>query len=70
MKKFVKKFCGIFTLVYFTLFMVYYLDLDGKAIYYFVIPVLRHHYDNIQRPDVTKYEYIIDKFPKYDDVVE
>lgn len=69
MKKICKllgKLIAILGAAYALLFVVFYFDLDGKALFYGVEPFLKNHYDNMERKDMTKNPYDIDKFPKYE----
>ena len=52
--------------VYGALFAVFFFDLDGKLLFKVVEPFLKNHYDNMERRDMLKSPYEIDKFPKYD----
>ena len=56
------KLAGI---AYVILFLVFFFDLDGKLLFNVVEPFLKNHYDNMERKDVLKQPYSIDKFPKY-----
>lgn len=47
------------------LFAVFFFDLDGKALFYFVEPTLKKHYDNMERRDMTKMPYEINT-PSYE----
>ena len=47
------------------LFCVFFFDLDGKLLFYVVEPFLKKHYDNMERRDVLKSDYSLDKFPQY-----
>ena len=64
--KFVKKALGIGAAAYAALFAVFFFDLDGKLLYNVVEPMLIKHYDNMERPDVLKTPYDMDKYPKYE----
>ena len=64
--KFVKKALGIGAVAYAALFAVFFFDLDGKLLYNVVEPMLIKHYDNMERPDVLKTPYDMDKYPKYE----
>ena len=44
-------------LAYAGLFVVYYLDLDGKLLYNVVEPALVKHYDNMERRDPMSRPY-------------
>ena len=63
--KFFLKLLGIFVLANIALFVVFFFDLDGKLLFNVVEPFLKNHYDNMERKDVVKQAYGIDKFPKY-----
>lgn len=69
MKK-VKKTLGILAGVgaalYAGLFAVFYFDLDGKLLFYVVEPLLKKHYDGMERRDILEQKYDIWKFPKYE----
>ena len=47
------------------LFCVFFFDLDGKLLFNVVEPFLKKHYDDMERRDVVKEAYDMDKFPKY-----
>ena len=64
-KKFLLKFIGIFVALNALLFVVFFFDLDGKLLFNVVEPFLKKHYDNMDRKDVIKEAYDMDKFPKY-----
>ena len=64
-KKFLLKFIGIFVALNALLFVVFFFDLDGKLLFNVVEPFLKKHYDNMDRKDVLKVPYDMDKFPKY-----
>ena len=51
------KAAGIAALAYAGLFLVYYLDLDGKLLYKFVEPTLVKHYDKMERRDPMSRPY-------------
>ncbi|MBP3538912.1 MAG: hypothetical protein J6J62_03605 [Oscillospiraceae bacterium] len=48
------------------LFAVFFFDLDGKLLFHVVEPFLKKHYDNMERKDMLKTPYEIDKYPKYE----
>ena len=48
------------------LFLVFFFDLDGKLLFYVVEPVLKKHYDNMDRQDKLKTPYDMDKYPSYE----
>lgn len=48
------------------LFVVFFFDLDGKLLFHVVEPFLKKHYDNMERRDMLKAPYEIDKYPKYE----
>ena len=45
--------------IYALLFVVFWFDLDGKALFYGVEPLLVKHYDKMKRRDPMKKEYHI-----------
>ncbi len=55
--KIVKRAVGLAALAYAGLFIVYYLDLDGKLLYNVVEPALAKHYDNMERRDPVTRPY-------------
>ena len=55
--KIIKTTAGIAALAYAGLFLVYYLDLDGKLLYNVVEPTLVKHYDNMERRDPASRPY-------------
>ena len=63
--KFLLKVLGIFVGLNAVLFVVFFFDLDGKLLFNVVEPFLKKHYDEMERKDVLKQAYDIDKFPKY-----
>ena len=63
--QFLLKFLGIFLLLNVGLFVIFFFDLDGKLLFNVVEPFLKKHYDDMERKDVLKQAYEIDKFPKY-----
>ena len=65
MLKFVKKALVMGGVGYAVLFSVFFFDLDGKLLYYFVEPWLKKRFDNMERKDMIQMPYDIDKFPKY-----
>ena len=69
MNKICKKLLKLFAVVFVAnaaLFAVFWFDLDGKLLFNVVEPVLKNHYDNMERKDTLKAPYEIEKFPKYD----
>lgn len=70
MKKFLRRTLGLGAVAYAALFVVFYLDLDGKLLFNYVEPFLKKHYDNMERKDTLKSVYDMDKYPdyKYDEV--
>ena len=60
----VKKTLGIGALAYAGLFCVFYFDLDGKLLYYFVEPFMKNHFDNMKRrdPHDVPYEQIATEY--------
>ena len=65
LKKALLKLCLIFVLLNVGLFVIFFFDLDGKLLFNVVEPFLKKHYDDMDRKDVLKQAYDIDKFPKY-----
>ena len=63
--KFLLKLFRIFVVANIALFVVFFFDLDGKLLFNVVEPFLKKHYDNMERKDVIKEPYDLDKFPKY-----
>ena len=59
------KLLGVLFLANAALFVVFFFDLDGKLMFNVVEPFLKKHYDNMDRRDVLKTPYDLDKFPKY-----
>ena len=64
--KLIRKLLGIFLLANAALFVIFFFDLDGKLLYNVVEPFLKKHYDNMDRKDVLKTPYDMDKYPKYE----
>ena len=63
--KFFLKLLGILFALNALLFVVFFFDLDGKLLFNVVEPFLKNHYDNMERKDVVKEAYDMNKFPKY-----
>ena len=63
--KFLLKLFGIVLMLNVGLFLVFFFDLDGKLLFRVVEPFLKNHYDNMDRKDVVKEAYDMNKFPKY-----
>ena len=59
------KLLGVFFLANAALFVVFFFDLDGKLMFNVVEPFLKKHHDNMDRRDVLKTPYDINKFPTY-----
>ena len=59
------KLLGVFFLANAALFVVFFFDLDGKLMFNVVEPFLKKHYDDMDRKDVVKEAYDMNKFPKY-----
>lgn len=57
MKSVLLKILKFSVIGYIVLFIVFFFDLDGKALFYFGIPALKKHYDKIEREDRTKMPY-------------
>ncbi len=70
MKKFVKRALGMGAFAYAALFAVFFFDLDGKFLFNVFEPFVKNHYDNMERKDMLKTPYDMDKYPdyKYDEV--
>ena len=68
--KFVKRALALGGVAYAALFAVFFFDLDGKFLFYVFEPFVKNHYDNMERKDMTKMPYDMDKYPdfKYDEV--
>lgn len=64
--KLIGKLVGIVLVANVALFAVFFFDLDGKLLFNVVEPFLKKHYDNMERRDMLKASYDIDKFPRYD----
>ena len=64
--KCLKKVVGIGAVAYAALFAVFFFDLDGKLLFNVVEPFLKDHYDNMEREDVLKTPYDMNKYPKYE----
>ncbi len=63
--KFFLKLFGVLFAVNALLFVVFFFDLDGKLLFNVVEPFLKKHYDDMERKDVIKQPYDMNKFPKY-----
>ena len=63
--KFIRKLFRIALIANVALFVVFFFDLDGKLLFNVVEPFLKNHYDNMERKDVLKMPYELNKFPKY-----
>ena len=70
MKNFVTRALGVGAVAYAALFAVLFFDLDGKFLFNVFEPFVKNHYDNMERKDILKMPYDIDKYPayKYDEV--
>ena len=70
MKKLVTRALGVGAVAYAALFAVFFFDLDGKFLFNVFEPFVKNHYDNMERKDMLKMPYDIDKYPayKYDEV--
>ena len=44
---------------------MFFFDLDGKALFYFVEPMLDKHYSKLKRRDMLKQPYGMEDFPEY-----
>jgi hypothetical protein len=47
------------------IFVVFFFDLDGKFLFYVYEPFMKKHYDDMERRDMTKMPYEINK-PNYE----
>lgn len=65
-KKLLIAAAGGLAALYAGLFAVFYFDLDGKLLYHVVEPFLCRHYDRIERRDITKAPYDMDKYGQYE----
>ena len=63
--RFLLKLLGVALVANVALFIVFFFDLDGKALFYGVEPFLNKHYDRMERRDPLKMTYDMDK-PHYD----
>ena len=63
--KFFLKLLGVFVLLNGLLFVVFFFDLDGKFLFYIYEPFMKKHYDDMERRDMTKMPYSMDK-PSYE----
>ena len=52
-------------LIYILLFLVFFFDLDGKLLFHKVEPMLKKHYDNMERRDPLERFYSTDT-PNYE----
>ena len=63
--KIIGKVIGGVLLANIALFLVFFFDLDGKLLFNVVEPLLKKHYDNMERKDVlTNSPYEIFKYAK------
>ncbi len=62
----VLKLLGLALLANAALFAVFFFDLDGKLLFNVVEPLLKKHYDNMDRKDTLKAPYDMDKYPSYE----
>ncbi len=60
------KLLGLVVLGNVALFIVFFFDLDGKLLFNVVEPLLKKHYDNMDRADTLKAPYDMDKYPSYE----
>ena len=60
------KLLGLLLLANAALFAVFFFDLDGKLLFNVVDPLLKKHYDNMDRKDTLKAPYDMDKYPSYE----
>lgn len=64
--RFALKLLGLVLLANAALFAVFFFDLDGKLLFNVVEPLLKKHYDNMDRKDTLKAPYDMDKYPSYE----
>lgn len=64
--RFILKAAGLLVLANAALFAVFFFDLDGKLLFNVVEPLLKKHYDNMDRKDTLKAPYEINKYPSYE----
>ena len=64
--KLLGKLLVAFVLANVAIFVIFFFDLDGKLLYNVVEPFLKKHYDNMERKDMLKAEYNVDKYGKYE----
>ena len=64
--RFLLKLLGVALVANVALFVVFFFDLDGKLLFNVVEPVLKKHYDEMERKDTLQMPYEMDKYPKYD----
>lgn len=62
----IAKLLGLMLLGNVALFIVFFFDLDGKLLFKVVEPLLKKHYDNMDRKDTLKAPYDMDKYPSYE----
>lgn len=60
--KFFLKLVGIVFAFFAVLFCIFFFDLDGKLLFNVVEPFLKKHYDNMERKDVLKDLYDVNKY--------
>ena len=60
--KFFLKLAGIVFAVFAVLFCVFFFDLDGTLLFNVVEPFLKKHYDDMERKDVLKDIYDVNKY--------
>ena len=63
--RFLLKLLGVALVANVALFIVFFFDLDGKALFYGVEPFLCRHYDRMERRDPLKQKYDMNK-PTYE----
>lgn len=64
--KLILKLAGGLLLANVALFLVFFFDLDGKLLFYVGEPLLKKHYDDMERKDTLKAPYDVDKYPSYE----
>jgi len=64
-KKLFLRLLAVTGLIYVLLFVVFWFDLDGKLLFYKVEPMLKKHYDDMERKDPLDKLYSTDT-PNYE----
>ncbi len=64
--KFILKALKLLLIANVALFTVFFFDLDGKLLFHVVEPLLKKHYDNMERRDTLASPYDVNKYPAYE----